>query len=296
MRKWIALVAAGLVVLASAACGGGSNTKTFKGPDGQEIKVSGSKSLPDSFPNDFPIYSGADYQGGVQSTQQGVTGFYATWETGDSLDKVRQFYEDKFKDGAWKSTTTVSAGDGQYIGVQRTDDASSEGFISIAASGGKTVIGVLVGKNLSGGGTSNDATSTAAGDDTPTSSDAGSADTPEANATLPADAKLPSGYPSDRVPLPDGAKITSASSISSGGQELYTVEFYAKDDAKTVSDYFKGELPKHDWQNALTSESNGEFFLNWSGSSDESVTVTVQASDVSGYGSKTSMLVTIKGS
>lgn len=294
MRKSVALVVVGLVVLLGSACGGGgSNTKTFKGPDGQEIKVSGSKSLPSDFPSDFPVYDGADYQGGVQSTQQGVTGFYATWQTGDSVDKVQQWYTDKFKDGTWKSTTTVNSGDGHYIAVQNKDDASREGFVSISTSDNKTTIGVLVGKNLSGN-SGSDATSTSS-QDTPEASSSGG-DTPEANATAPAEASLPSGYPKDRVPLPDGVRVTSASSVSSGGQELYTIEFYSKDDAKTVSDGFKSEMPKHNWENGITSESNGQYFMTFgTAAGDEGVTLTVEASDVSGYSSKTSMVVTVKG-
>jgi len=300
MRKWIALLAAGFVVL-GVACGGGGGTKTLKGPDGQEIKVSGSKSLPDDFPKDFPIYGGADYQGGIQSTQEGVTGFYATWQTGDSVDKVKQFYDDKFQDGPWKSTTTINSGDGNFIGVQDRDDATREGFLSITREGDKTVIGVLVGKNLSGQaqGTSTAAAGgddTSSDEDTPTSSSDSGEETPAEESTVPAEAKLPSDYPSSRVPLPDGARVTSASSVSSDGQKLFTVTFYSKDAPDKVSDYFKDEMPKHDWQSSLTSEQDGEFFLNWSDANEESVTITVSKSDASGYASEVSMLVTAKGS
>jgi hypothetical protein len=83
-----------LLAAFASSCGGGG-TKTFKGPDGQVVKVSDNKSLPDSFPKDFPIYDGAKYQGGIETSEQGVSGFYATWETGDSADKVSSFYTDK---------------------------------------------------------------------------------------------------------------------------------------------------------------------------------------------------------
>jgi hypothetical protein len=55
-------------------------------------------------------------------------------------------------------------------------------------------------------------------------------------------------------------------------------------------------MPKHNWENGITSESNGQYFMTFgTAAGDEGVTLTVEASDVSGYSSKTSMVVTVKG-
>ncbi|MHB8377182.1 MAG: hypothetical protein ACYDEB_09545 [Dehalococcoidia bacterium] len=280
MRRWIPFVAAALLV-ATAACGGGGKTVTVPGG-----KVSVGGSLPSSFPKDFPTYPGAKYVGGLESTQRGVSGFYATWETSDSADKVLSYYKDAFKNSAWTTTTTVDSSGGSFIGVERKDDATQTGFVSVTGSGGKTTIGVLVGKNLNG-------TSSGA---TPSSASGGGGSTPSAKDTPAPAAKLPQGYPSDRAPLPSGAHITSASTISSGGQQIFTLEFDSADSEQSVADYFKSELPKHGWTSALATESNGQFFLSWGGAGNESVSVSIDKSDVSGYTSKVVMLVTVKGS
>jgi hypothetical protein len=304
MRKLFLIVAPALALAAFVSACGGGTTKTLKGPNGQEIKVSDSKSVPDSFPKDFPIYDGAKYQGGIETSSQGISGFYATWETGDSASKVTSFYTDKLKDGAWKVTSTVNSGDGAFTAVERKNDATQTGFVSITNADGKTTIGIIVGKNLSGtpnAAQTESASNSGSSDASPTessnaSSGAGEA-SPSDSSSLPNEVSLPKDFPKDRVPLPDNIRITSASSISSNGQTLNTLEFYSKDDASKISDFFTGELPKHNWTQALATTSNGESLLSYSAGQDqaENVTVTITKADVSGY-QKVDMLVTVKAS
>src|SRR5689334_15276542 len=102
MSKYIAILIPALLLASfTFACGGGSS-KTVKIPGGGEI--SSSSKLPDSFPGDFPIYSGAKVQGSVSGSQGGVSGTTVSWQTGDSVSKVTDFYTGKFKDGPWKSS------------------------------------------------------------------------------------------------------------------------------------------------------------------------------------------------
>ncbi|MBF6600579.1 MAG: hypothetical protein IVW36_08720 [Dehalococcoidia bacterium] len=291
MRGWklsaLVLTLGALALTVPAVACGGSGSRTLKGPDGQVVKVSGNKSLPDSFPRDFPIYGGAKYQGGVESSQRGVSGFYATWTTGDSAEKVSSFYTSKLQDSPWKTTTTINSGGTSFIGVERKNDATQQGFVSIANSGGTTSIGIIIGKNLT----------TPVAESTSSTSGSADATSTSGGGSLPDAVSLPSDYPKDRVPLPSGARVTSASSISSNGNKLYTVEFYSKDDASTISDYFKNELPKRNWTQTLASETGGEFLLSYSNGSDSSqtATVTISKSDVSGY-QQVSLLVSVKGS
>lgn len=290
------LVSALAMTVSAVACGGGG-TKTLKGPDGQVVKVSGNKSLPDSFPKDFPIYSGATYQGGVESSQRGLSGFYATWTTGDSAEKVSSFYTTKLQDSPWKTTTTINSGGTSFIGVERKSDATQQGFVSIANSGGTTTIGIIIGNNLTTPVSESTSSTSGSADATSTSGGSAGDSTPAGGGSLPDAVSLPSDYPKDRVPLPSGVRVTSASSISSNGNKLYTVEFYSKDDAPTISTYFKNELPKRNWTQTLASETGGQFLLSYSNGSDsnQTVTVTITKADVSGY-QQVSLLVSVKGS
>ena len=79
------------------------------------------------------------------------------------------------------------------------------------------------------------------------------------------------------MPLPSNVRVTNVSTISSGGTKSHYVEAYVKDSPENVANYFKTELPKHDWTQALTTESNGEYYATFTGSDQESVTVTVTA-------------------
>lgn len=275
----IPAVVLGAIAAIAVGCGGGK--KTINVGDGK-VQVGGS--LPSDFPKDFPVYKGANFQGSYTSTQEGITGTAVSWETGDSPDKVKSFYESAFKDGPWKSSTTGSAGDGAFW-VATSSDGKKAAYVFVSTASGKTSIVATVGDNpeASSGTPEATATSESTSNDTPTS---GGDETPAANATLPAEATLSSDFPTNRVPFPSGARVTSTSSVSSGGTKTFYVELYVKDTPANVNDYFKNEVPKKGWTEALSSESGGQYFLTFSssgGATDEAVTVTVEQSETAGY-------------
>ena len=297
MRKVALLIVPALIgAMLIAACGGGGSSKTIDIPGGGQVKVSTGDKPPADFPSDFPIYSGAKYQGGASTTEQGVSGFYATWQTGDSADKVISFYDNAFNNGAWKKTATVNSGsNGAFISAERNDDSSKVGFVTIASDGGNTNIGIIVGTNPSDSGNSDNGKETAtasssggsgSGDSTPSSGDSGSA-------ALPAEVTLSSDFPKDRVPLPSDIRVTGTNSVTSGSDAVHQVEFYSKQSADDLANYFKTEMPKHDWAQALSSDSGEGKFLTFAGSGDEVLSVQIAASDVSGYQIVT-LIVTVK--
>ena len=49
-----------------------------------------------------------------------------------------------------ETSSTVNSGDGAFIAVERKNDATQTGFVSVTNADGKTTIGIIVGKNLSG--------------------------------------------------------------------------------------------------------------------------------------------------
>ena len=285
-RVLLTAVAAMLGATLLAACGGGS-TKPVKTDNGN-VSVNTSKKLPDNFPSDFPVYSGADVQGSVTGTQNGITGTVVTWQTDDSFDKVKSYYDDALKSGAWKSTTTGTAGDSAYW-LAENSAGTKYGYLTVAKSGDATGIVATVGDkdDASSGG------STSVADEDPTSPASSGASTPSAS-DLPAEAKLPSDYPSDRVPIPSGARVTQATSTNAAGKKTYVIELYVKGSPESVANNFKSELPKHDWTEVVSSQTGGEYFLTFSGANDDGVTVTVLQSDVQGY-AQVSLLVIVSG-
>jgi hypothetical protein len=297
MRKYMLLaVPAMLLVAVATACGGGSS-KTVNVPGGGKVSVN-TGSLPSEFPKDFPIYSGADFQGSVSSSAQGGKGTAATWQTGDSVDKVTAYYTDQLGGKSnWKQVaTTNSSGSVSFI-VQKKDDSTQGGLVMISTQDNKTQILVTVGTDLGGssGSTPSSSDSGSSSSDTPESSSGNATEAPSSQ-PLPAEAKLSNDFPKDRVPFPSGARVTSTSDISSNGQKLYIIELYVKDTPDKVNEFFKTELAKHDWTTSTTSSQNGEFFQAWGSATDsEGVIVSITASDTDGY-AKVGLSVTIKGS
>jgi hypothetical protein len=260
-------IALATALLAAVACGGGGEKTIDVGDgettidvgDGNEVTVGGH--LPDSFPDDFPIYEGADLQGAVQGEQDGIEGIVATWTTGDGIDDVTSFYEDAFDGGAWVSVTNGAAGGSTFWAVEESD-GDKVGYVAVSGGGEVTII-ATVGDDPSattdGSGDSSDGDS---GDDSG-STDDGDADDgsgPDASADLPGEVDLPDGFPSDLVPLPDSVRVTTANSFTSNGTETFMVGFFTKDSAKDIGEYYKSELEGNGFtQSVQTSDATGVY-------------------------------------
>jgi hypothetical protein len=303
MRKYISMLLPMLMVAAAVAvaCGGG-DSKTVSIPGGGEVSVS--DKLPDSFPKDYPIYDGAKVKGSLSGTTKGISGTTVTWETGDSLSKVTDFYTNAFKSGNWKTDSNGQVNDSSYWSGESSDGKKSH-YILVSTQGDKTNIIVTVGDkqadNSSSSDDSNKTSASSSSSETATTSSDSSSDSgsSSSSATVPAEVKITKDFPTDRVPFPSGARVTSSASFGSGGSKTYSVELYVKDTPENVSDYFSGELPKHGWATGFTSNSNGEYLLTFAkdgadATSGEAVTVSAMESDVSGY-TKVDLVVTTSG-
>lgn len=278
MRRWMLAVAAIFVVTFGAVACGGDDKKTIKTDDG-EIKVGGD--LPDDFPDSFPIYKGADFQSGVQGSQGGVQGFAATWTTGDSQDDVKKFYDQKFKDGPWKSTASGSAAGGSYWIVENKDEGKTA-YVGVTETDGDTAISAVVGDSDDIGSPGDD-DPTEPADDEETPDDGASGG--DNNAELPDEVELDDDFPKDKVYIPSGARVTSSSNFSSGGSNSYFLEIYVKsDDAESIADDYKSNMESKGWTNAFTSESDGQYIQSYSNAAGtDSAAVTIGKSDVDGY-------------
>jgi len=271
-----------------AACGG-DDKKTIDTGDG---KVTVSDDLPDEFPDDFPIYDGADLQNSYQGESEGVSGIIATWTTGDSAEDVANFYESEFDGDDWKKQSSGNSGGGSFFVVLNKDE-SKAGYLIISEADGDTQIIATVGDNdgsLTGDGSS-DGSSGDDGEDTSGEDSSGndgssSGDDGSSSAQLPEEQDLDDDFPSDKVPLPDDSRVTSSSSLSSGGQDTFFVEFYSKKSTDELRDYFKDTLTGKGWTEALASESDGDVYLTYASedaSATSGVTVIITDADVDGY-------------
>lgn len=314
MRSW--LVAAGIIpALAFAACGGGGDERTIDIGDG-EVTLGGD--LPDDFPDDFPVYRGADVQGSYRGEQDGVEGSITTWTTGDDYDDVVAFYESEFEDGPWSSEGDSSfSGSGSsgftFWSVEHEDDDLA-GYVSVT-DGDEVVILAAIGDDTSlvedRDDDSDDDGSDDGSDDIGSDDDSddngsddgsaddgpdddGSGDGSGSDADIPDEVDLPDGFPTDIVTVPDGARITNANRITSGGSTTWSVTIYSEDDFDALGEYFKREIEGNGYtETSSLLSSDGVYAVyaeNDDGSGDSVIVTISEAIGIDGWNVATAIV------
>lgn len=252
MKRGLLLVTlAGLLALA-AACGGGEKEVTIPGTDGK-VKVTTGGELPEDFPDDFPIFKDAELTGTLQGEEGGQSGFFATWETDASVEEVTDFYKEELDKDPWQSAGVFSSTEGTVISFTRADNVDFGGGVTIAENDGTQIV-VFLGEGAGLG-----AEGGAEGEEEAPPGEA----QPPAEAELPEEVELPDDYPTDIVPIPDDARVTNASSISSGGESSFVVTYLTKDDAESVGDFYEAEGPGDGWSQTGRFSSGGAITISY---------------------------------
>ena len=99
-------------------------------------------SLPDNFPSDFPIYPDAELASSWTASGDDTDGLSLIWETGDSVSKVSNYYENELKDAGWTLSFTSETEDSTTYAFEKNDVS---GFIGITVEESKTVISLTLG-------------------------------------------------------------------------------------------------------------------------------------------------------
>ena len=244
------------LLAAASACGGGDEQEvTLPGGNG-DVKVSTGGDLPDDFPDDFPIFKDAKLTGTVTGEQEGQSGFFATWESDASVEDVTDFYKEELDKDPWQMAGTFASAEGSVISFTRTDGKDLGGGVTVAGNG-KTQFVVFMGE---GAGVvpsdegEEEAAPTPEGEEEATPEEG----EPSAQAELPDEVDLADDYPSDVAPIPDGARVTDASSFTSDGQSTFAITYLTKDDPDSVADFYSSEVPGDGWSETGTFSSGGD--------------------------------------
>jgi hypothetical protein len=242
------------LLAATSACGGGDEKEiTLPGGNG-EVKVSTSGDLPDEFPDDFPIFKDAKLIGAYTAEQEGQSGLVATWETDASTQEVTDFYKEELDKDPWQTAGTFASAEGSVISFTRTDGKDLGGGVTVAGNG-KTQVAVFLGE---GAGLAPTSEATTEEQPTPEEKATPEEEQPAAQAELPDEVDLADDYPSDVAPIPDGARVTDASSFTSDGQSTFAVTYLTKDDPDSVADFYSSEVPGDGWSETGTFSSGGD--------------------------------------
>ena len=86
----------------------GTGSFEFETEEGK-IVINQEGSLPDDFPSDIEIYSGANVTGYVTMDTEGMKGFNATLSTRDSAEEVHDYYISSLEDTGWTVLTKFTS-------------------------------------------------------------------------------------------------------------------------------------------------------------------------------------------
>jgi hypothetical protein len=248
----------GLLAVASA-CGGDEKEITISG-DGGDVEITAGGDLPDEFPDDFPIYEDSNLTGSVKGEYEGQAGFSVSWETDASPEDVTDFYKEALGKDPWKTSSVITTGDGAMITFTRADNEDFGGLVTVSSSDDKTMFVVFVGE---GTGIAPSDEEEEAAEPTPEEEATPEEEEAPAQAELPDEVDLPDDYPSDVAPIPDGARVTDASSFTTGGQTTVAVSYLTEDDPESVADFYGAEVPGNGWSETSRLSSDGEVFLTY---------------------------------
>lgn len=97
---------------------------------GQTVDI-GTGKLPDNFPSDFPQYPGAKVTGTLSGGKAGGAnnGFWVTFSTPDSFEKVSSFYTTALKTNGWTTTSSFNAGSVTTLAIEK---GNMDGSIAIS--------------------------------------------------------------------------------------------------------------------------------------------------------------------
>jgi hypothetical protein len=100
------------------------------------------KVLPDDFPNDIPIFTGALLKDYWVNDSNGIGGVFMLWEIEQSLSEVVNYYKSEFKNLGWETTVIL---DDNVSFTMSFSKETVDGYIGITQEDGLTIISFTIG-------------------------------------------------------------------------------------------------------------------------------------------------------
>jgi hypothetical protein len=95
------------------------NSVTIQGKDGSSLSSSNDGTLPEGFPEDFPVYENGTITTGIASDGPKGKGFLVGIGTDDPAVTAFDWYETQLKDKGWTVKTSMKTGDGGLLGGEK---------------------------------------------------------------------------------------------------------------------------------------------------------------------------------
>ncbi|MFQ5879223.1 MAG: hypothetical protein ACE5IZ_03475, partial [Dehalococcoidia bacterium] len=180
------------------------------------------------FPQEFPVYAGADLVASFRSVAIDGTGYLTVFSTADSVEQVIAFYEDALAQvGPWQVMGVSLSAESGAVQFADPADINFNGTVvvtNIPEREGATGIGISI--NVADGRPRPDITPFQLGDSL----------------------RLPPGFPND-LPLYDGATVIATAWFRGDGDTTsYFIRFLTTDFEEDVIDFYRRTLNTADWQ------------------------------------------------
>jgi hypothetical protein len=152
--RHVAAPVCALVLVTAAACGGGNTanatTKASSSPSASPTptpagKLDAAVTMPNGFPSDFPVYTGARLTAAKQVLANGQTTWGVVWETLDGVDQVQSFYVSKLNQGDWTLTYNGSSSGTFSAIVSRKSNEKDAGILTVESESNVTHIALALG-------------------------------------------------------------------------------------------------------------------------------------------------------
>ena len=152
--RHVAAPVCALVLVTAAACGGGNTanatTKASSSRSASAIptpagRLDAAVTMPNGFPSDFPVYTGARLTAAKQVLANGQTTWGVVWETLDGVDQVQSFYVSKLNQGDWTLTYNGSSSGTFSAIVSRKSNEKDAGILTVESESNVTHIALALG-------------------------------------------------------------------------------------------------------------------------------------------------------
>lgn len=107
----------------------------------------GSNKIPSSFPSDFPLYPGMKLLSSMSGSEKSKgMGFWLTFTTPDSYEKVAAFYKTELPKAGYKETATYAQGDTSTTTITKSTYSGTVS-VSRADSATETTVIIMLGQD-----------------------------------------------------------------------------------------------------------------------------------------------------
>lgn len=120
---------------------------TFETDEGDVTVAGGEGTLPDAFPDDFPVYDDADVASSTSFEGEGQVQYHVTLATSDSVDDVYEWYKDELDSQGWTidEDMKMSTDDGETAALSVTKgDMGASVTVSEGGEGDRVEIYILL--------------------------------------------------------------------------------------------------------------------------------------------------------